>query len=254
MLQIENLTLHAPGSGEGTEPVLNAVSLHLEEGITVGLVGERGSGKLALILAILRLEPVDEGRIVFLGEELLAMSQRAFLTARRAIQPVFSPDFGALPPRHRLTQIFDTTLRAHFPGLTEAQRRHRIADAIHHSGLPFSSRTFQTADLGPLEIQQAVLTRALLAEPRVLLALDFTTGLDAAAQASLLNRLKDLQEQLRLGILFATPDLAVGSFMSDIVHILHRGKIVESAPPEALVNSPSHDYSQKLIAAAMTLH
>lgn len=258
MLHVENLTLRshqASGiAGGGAEAVLENISFTVEEGHTTGLVGERGSGKLALFLALLRLEPVAEGKVIFFGQDLLALPGGAFLEARRRMQPLFSPDFGALPPRQPLHRVLEMTLRAHFAKLSDAQRRHRIDEALQLSGLPFSLRKSAAEDLSRGEIQQAVLARALLAQPRLLLALDFTKGLDAAVQASLLNRLKDLQEAFRLGLLIATPDLAAAAFMSDSLHILHRGRIVESGPAEELVATPSHDYTQKLISAALTLH
>ncbi|MCP5540837.1 MAG: ATP-binding cassette domain-containing protein [Akkermansiaceae bacterium] len=259
LLEIDDLTLTGSLPGRWlrrraeTRTLLDGLSLTVEKGGCTAIVCEEGGGKLPLTLALFRLHPVRSGAIRLDGEDIVPMSERHFHRhVRRRMQGVFPEDFQALNPRMRLEPALRAALALHEPKLQGKDRARRIEKAMELAGAPLSLRGRLPGEMSPADRQRGALARALLVQPRLLVGHDITRGLDASEQAEILNRLGDLRDSLGLSLLLMTHDLAVAAHMGDPIHILSRGKPVESGAPESIVHDPQHDYTRMLVAAAGT--
>ncbi len=225
------------------------VSFTVEAGTTVGLVGESGSGKTTIGKSILKLVPSTGGQILFDGRDILPLSEGEFRPLRREMQMIFQDPFGSLNPRHTIRQIVGEALEIHFPQMTGSERRDRVAELLRQVGLKPEMMERYPHEFSGGQRQRIGIARALAVKPRFIVCDEPVSALDVSVQAQIVNLLQDLQEQLGLTYLFIAHDLAVVEHISDHVLVMYRGKIVESAPAEAIYESPQHDYTRKLLAA-----
>jgi ABC-type microcin C transport system duplicated ATPase subunit YejF len=257
LLEVANLTvLDARRSGRGgyaedASRLLDAVTFSVEERETVAIVGENTSGNLPLALAMVGLLPAAGGDVRFDGESLVGLSDRRLRPFRRQMQVLFSDAFGALPPHQTIARMLAGART--FAGGSRERAEHSldIERAMEKARLSLVTRSQRPEDIDPADRQRAQMARALLMHPRLLICHDFTRGLDASIQASLLNRLCDLRDEFHLTLLVLTHDLAVADHLASEIHILSRGKIVESGRPADILAEPSHDYTRRLIVAAL---
>lgn len=225
------------------------VSFEVEEGTTVGLVGESGSGKSTIGKTLLKLIPATSGEVVFDGKDILPMSENEFRPLRREMQMIFQDPFGSLNPRHTITQIIGEALEIHFPQMNRGDRRERVAELLKQVGLKPEMMERYPHEFSGGQRQRIGIARALAVKPKFIVCDEPVSALDVSVQAQIVNLLQDLQEELGLTYLFIAHDLAVVEHMSDHVLVMYRGKIVESAPAEAIYENPQHDYTKKLLAA-----
>jgi len=229
------------------------VSFTVEEGTTVGLVGESGSGKTTVGRTLLKLTPATSGRIAFAGRDILPMSEREFRPLRREMQMIFQDPFGSLNPRLSIFAIIAEPLEIHFPEMTRAERRERVAELLRQVGLKPEMMTRYPHEFSGGQRQRIGIARALAVKPRFIVCDEPVSALDVSVQAQIVNLLQDLQEELGLTYLFIAHDLAVVEHISDQVLVMYRGKIVEAASAEAIYADPQHDYTRKLLAAVPKL-
>ena len=229
------------------------VSFTVEEGTTVGLVGESGSGKTTVGRTILKLAPATSGRISFAGRDILPLSEREFRPLRREMQMIFQDPFGSLNPRLSIFAIVSEPLEIHFPEMTRAERRERVAELLRQVGLKPEMMTRYPHEFSGGQRQRIGIARALAVKPRFIVCDEPVSALDVSVQAQIVNLLQDLQEELGLTYLFIAHDLAVVEHISDHVLVMYRGKIVESASAEAIYANPQHEYTRKLLAAVPKL-
>ena len=225
------------------------VSFTVEEGTTVGLVGESGSGKTTVGRTILKLTPATSGRISFAGRDILPLSEREFRPLRREMQMIFQDPFGSLNPRLSIYAIVAEPLEIHFPEMTRAERRDRVAELLRQVGLKPEMMARYPHEFSGGQCQRIGIARALAVKPRFIVCDEPVSALDVSVQAQIVNLLQDLQEELGLTYLFIAHDLAVVEHISNHVLVMYRGKIVESASAEAIYADPQHDYTKKLLAA-----
>ena len=225
------------------------VSFTVEEGTTVGLVGESGSGKTTVGRTILKLTPATSGRISFAGRDILPLSEREFRPLRREMQMIFQDPFGSLNPRLSIYAIVSEPLEIHFPEMTRAERRDRVAELLRQVGLKPEMMARYPHEFSGGQRQRIGIARALAVKPRFIVCDEPVSALDVSVQAQIVNLLQDLQEELGLTYLFIAHDLAVVEHISNHVLVMYRGKIVESASAEAIYADPQHDYTKKLLAA-----
>ena len=225
------------------------VSFTVEEGTTVGLVGESGSGKTTVGRTILKLTPATSGRISFAGRDILPLSEREFRPLRREMQMIFQDPFGSLNPRLSIYAIVAEPLEIHFPEMTRAERRDRVAELLRQVGLKPEMMARYPHEFSGGQRQRIGIARALAVKPRFIVCDEPVSALDVSVQAQIVNLLQDLQEELGLTYLFIAHDLAVVEHISNHVLVMYRGKIVESASAEAIYADPQHDYTKKLLAA-----
>jgi ABC-type glutathione transport system ATPase component len=227
----------------GTKHAVRGVSLGVRPGETLGVVGESGSGKSSLGRALVGLEPISGGSVVFDGVALTRKLPRA---TRLDLQMVFQDPASALNPRRRLGRAVAEAAAARSGRLPD---RDELAGLFAHVGLDesFLDRYPRQASGG--QLQRVVLARALAVRPRVLVADEPVSALDVSVQAQVLNLLCDLRDELNLSIVFISHDIAVVRHMSDRIAVMYQGEVVESGDAENVVSEPRHDYTRKLLAA-----
>jgi ABC-type microcin C transport system duplicated ATPase subunit YejF len=258
LLEISGLTLKRPRlrkrlfqHGVDNEVIIDDLSVMLEKGSSLGLVGGEKSGALALTLAILKLGGVASGKITFGGIDLTALSERRFRPLRRRIQAVFPDHFGQLTPDLTITQAFREVLKVWHRRETRDESQARIERVMIACGLPEAVRDLYPVELDAVERQQVTLARALLTGPELLICQGFTEGLDAVQQSELINLLRRLREDFKLTLLVLTDDLAVAHHLGDDIGVLYQGKLLESGTAEAVVSRPEHDYTRRLVSCSM---
>lgn len=235
--------------------LIDDISFEIEAGSITGLVGDTGSGKLALAMAILRIQRASGGAIYFDGgkADLLKLSERRFRPFRRQIQLLLPDDLDPLNPHQNIAAQMRQLVRLHERGLGSAECDSRIEQAAEAAELPSALLQRRPGQMIGAHRLRAAIARALVAGPRLLICYDITTAIDMTVQAEILNLLKDLRERFGLTLFFITHDLAVADHMSDHMLILNRGRIVESGTPKDIVERPEHDYTRRLVASTTSL-
>ncbi len=237
----------------GEIKAVDGVSFDVEAGKTVGLVGESGSGKTTVGRTLLKLTPATSGEALYEGRDLLAMKEGEFRPLRKDLQMIFQDPFGSLNPRMTVLAILAEPLEIHFPEMTRADRRERVAELLRLVGLPADAMGRYPHEFSGGQRQRIGIARALAVKPRFIVCDEPVSALDVSVQAQIVNLLQDLQEQLGVAYLFIAHDLAVVEHMSDHVIVMHHGKVVESAPAEEIYENPRHEYTRKLLAAVPRL-
>jgi len=235
--------------------VLTDTVLDIQRGEVVGLVGESGSGKSTIALAILHLLHLKGGRahgqVIFAGENLLEKSERELRAIRgRRISVVLQSPLTALNPVVKIGAQLREAWRAHASGDKKA-REQAICDALSSVSLPadepFLKRRPSQLSVG--QAQRVVIAMAILHRPDLLIADEATSALDTITQSEILNLFSRLNRELGMAILYISHDLLSVAALCDRIAILNAGKIIECGLPEAIFNSPRHEYTQRLIAA-----
>jgi peptide/nickel transport system ATP-binding protein len=226
------------------------VSLSLEAGETLGMVGESGCGKSTLARMVVRLLPVSSGEIVLDGRELSAW--RAGELAR-TIQMIFQDPFSSLDPRQTVgASVGEPLLLAsrESGGLSQAVLREAVEAILAKVGLAPEYYARYPHEFSGGQRQRIAVARALISGPRLVVCDEPVSALDASVQSQVLNLLKDVQEERRLTYLFISHDLGVVGFMSDRVAVMYLGRIVEQGKRDALFERAAHPYTAALLAAA----
>jgi peptide/nickel transport system ATP-binding protein len=251
LLQVAGLKVHFPirrGLIQRTVGHLRAVddvSLSIEAGRTLALVGESGCGKTTVGKALLRLIEPTAGRIE-LGGETIAAGNTAIL--RRQAQMVFQDPFSSLNPRMRVADILLEGMDALGVGAAR-ERRDAVASLLHQVGLPDDAGGRYPHAFSGGQRQRIAIARALAVSPRLVICDEPTSALDVSVQAQILNLLKDLQESLGLAYLFITHNLAVVEYLAQDVAVMYLGRIVEQGAAADVLRAPRHPYTQALVSA-----
>jgi peptide/nickel transport system ATP-binding protein/oligopeptide transport system ATP-binding protein len=232
---------------------VDGVSFRVEAGKTVGLVGESGSGKTTVGRALLNLIPATGGSVRFEGREILGLPERAFRPLRRRMQIIFQDPFGSLNPRLTIGATLSEPLEIHFPALRAQERRDRVAELLRKVGLDPAMISRYPHEFSGGQRQRICIARALAVEPSFIVCDEAVSALDVSVQASIINLLRDLQDEFGVAYLFISHDLAVVEYLAHEVLVMHHGKIVESGPPERVYSEPAHDYTRTLLAAVPSL-
>jgi len=255
LLKVENLKVSYPlGSGlfSASKKMFNAVdgvSFEINRGEIVGLVGESGSGKTTTGRAIIRLAPVSGGKIFYSGAEISSLSDRAFMPLRKKIQMIFQDPFNSLNPRMDVFKIVSEPLDIHFPKMSKADKRRRVAELLDIVGLDKTHIDRYPHEFSGGQRQRIGIARALAVEPEFIICDEPVSALDVSVQAQIVNLLETLRKELNLTLLFIAHDIAVVEYLSDRIMVMTRGKIVESGDAEQVCSNPQHPYTRELIAA-----
>ena len=253
LVSVQGLKVHFPiragivlNRRVGAVKAVDGVDLEIEEGTTLGLVGESGCGKSTLGRALLRLAPVTEGKVVFDGADVAGMRGEELRRIRQDMQMVFQDPLASLNPRQSVETILTEPLRAH--GIAY-DKRTRVRELLDQVGLPPSAAQKYPHEFSGGQRQRIGIARAIALEPRFVIADEPVSALDVSIQAQVLNLLEELQEKLGLTYLVIAHDLAVVRHVSDEVAVMYLGGIVEQAPSDDLYSEPLHPYTKALMSA-----
>ena len=219
----------------GAVKAVDGVDLEIEEGKTLGLVGESGCGKSTLGRALLRLSPVTEGKVIFDGVDVAGLRGEELRRIRQDMQMVFQDPLASLNPRQSVETILTEPLRAH--GIAY-DKRTRVRELLDQVGLPPSAAQKYPHEFSGGQRQRIGIARAIALEPRFVIADEPVSALDVSIQAQVLNLLEELQQKLGLTYLVIAHDLAVVRHVSDEVAVMYLGGIVEQAPSDDLYSQP----------------
>jgi peptide/nickel transport system ATP-binding protein len=231
---------------------VDEVSLSLQPGETLGLVGESGCGKTTLARLALRLIEPSAGRIRFEGRDISHLPEVELRPLRQRFQAIFQDPFSSLNPRMRVGEIVAEPLRNF--GAGAAERRRRAAELLETVGLPGDAvRRYPHAFSGG-QRQRIGIARALALKPRLIVCDEAVSALDVSVQAQILNLLAELQRRLDLTLLFISHNLAVVRHVSDQVGVMYLGRVVELADKADLFARPRHPYTRMLLDAIPDIH
>jgi oligopeptide transport system ATP-binding protein len=238
------------GGGGGLVYAVDGVSLNIGRGEVLGLVGESGSGKSTVGRCIMRLLDPTSGTVRLNGVDVTGLSRRQMRPLRRDMHMVFQDPYSSLNPRMTAGQIVEEPLRLH--GVARgSEAETRVGDLFEKVGLGAQMRFRYPHELSGGQRQRIGLARALVLQPSLIIADEPVSALDVSVQASIINLLMDLQEDMGFSCLFITHALSAVEFIADRVAVMYLGKIVEEAPREELFASPKHPYTQALLSAVL---
>ncbi|WP_244929223.1 ATP-binding cassette domain-containing protein [Nocardioides sp. W7] len=226
-------------------PALNGVSVEVQRGETLAIIGESGSGKSTLGRIMLRLTDTTSGRVVFDGRDLLAMKESDVRRMRSRMNYIFQNPYGAVNRRHTIERILAAPLEVH--NLYRGNRRSRCVELLDMVSLLPTHLDRFPHELSGGQLQRVVIARALATNPDFVVADEPTTGLDVITSARLVTLLDDLKRQLGLSMMFISHDLRTVAQLADRIVVMRKGGTVEHGACNDLLLNPQHPYTQKLI-------
>ncbi|MEM7112790.1 MAG: oligopeptide/dipeptide ABC transporter ATP-binding protein [Chloroflexota bacterium] len=231
--------------------VLDQLNLDIQEGETLGIVGESGCGKSTLANTLLRLIPATSGEVIYDGSNIMQASKTDLRKLRQHFQMVFQNPFTSLNPRMKVRDIVAEPLITHTK-LSESELDERVLALLQESGLNEEHLPRFPHELSGGQAQRVAVARALALNPKFLILDEPTSALDVSVQAQIINLLVHLQKVHKLTYLFISHDLGVVQHIADRIAVMYLGEIVEMGSSEAVFANPQHPYTQALLSATPT--
>lgn len=256
-LRVEHISVYYPmrsGVFSRVSHYLKAVddvSFRLDEGEILAVIGESGCGKSTLAQALVGLLPWKSGTYTVFGKSVDVSLAKAFADVRKSVQMVFQDPYSSLNPRQTVSQILIYPAVAN--GISKGEALDRAKEKLQLVGLPQNSLERYPHEFSGGQRQRIGIARALMLEPKVLIADEVTSALDVSVQAKVLKLLENLRQNLGIAILFISHDiLTVRSFANKVI-VLYKGREKESGPVESVLENPKHPYTKSLMASVPTL-
>ncbi|MFJ7935350.1 ABC transporter ATP-binding protein [Sporosarcina sp. NPDC096371] len=252
-LEVEDLKVHFPihggilGRTVDHVRAVDGVSFSIEKGKTYGLVGESGSGKTTTGRAIIGLNQITSGRVLFEGQDITNL-RRSKMDARREIQMIFQDPYSTLNPKKRVFDIVSEPLR-NYENLSRNEEKKRVQELLELVGLSPESIHKYPHEFSGGQRQRIGIARAIALKPKLIIADEPVSALDVSVQAQVLNFMQEIQRELGLTYLFISHDLGIIRHMCDRIGIMYKGRYVEEGTPDDIFSNPQHIYSKRLVAA-----
>jgi len=254
LLEVKDLCKHYPirkgllSRVSGYVYAVDGISFTINEGETLGLVGESGCGKSTVGRTILKLIEPTRGEIIWRGERIDELSRSQMRPYRKQIQAVFQDPYSSLNPRMRSADIVSEPLR-NYESLSKIEGRERVAALFERVGLRPDQMLRFPHEFSGGQRQRLGIARALSVQPKLIMLDEPVSALDVSVQAQVINLLEELQHEFKVSYLFVAHDLAVVKHISHRVAVMYLGRIVELAPTKELFARPSHPYTEALLSA-----
>jgi len=257
LLRVHNLTKEFPVhkglfGAKSAFKAVDKVSFDVYPGETLGLVGESGCGKSTLSRCLLRLIEPTSGEIIFDGDSVLKLDAKPLRHLRRRMQIIFQNPYGSLDARQSIGAALVEPMEIHRLVGSQKQRRQRAIDLLERVGLGASAMNRMPHEFSGGQRQRICIARTLACEPQFIICDESVSALDVSVQATVLNLLKDLQQEFGLTYVFISHDLSVVKFVSDRIMVMNQGQIEEIGLADSIYNNPTQDYTRKLIKAIPT--
>ena len=250
LLRVENLKQYFPVSRGKSFKAVNGVSFEIYPGETYGLVGESGSGKTTIGRSVIRLYTPTEGSVRFNGQEIagrLDRERRNML--RENMQMIFQDPMSSLNPRKKVGDIIGEGLDIHHRAASRAERAALVAEMLEKVGLSSAHAERYPHQFSGGQRQRVGIARALILNPKLVIADECISALDVSIQAQVVNLMKDIQAQTHCAYLFIAHDLSMVKYISDRIGVLHHGYLVETGTTEEIFEDPIHPYTKSLLSA-----
>ncbi|MFY9975152.1 MAG: ABC transporter ATP-binding protein, partial [Chromatiaceae bacterium] len=255
MLEVRDLQVHFPiyrgvfRRTVGQVRAVDGVSLRLDAGRTLALVGESGCGKTTAGKGLLQLVAPTGGSVRYRGLELRGRGHRAMQPFRKDLQIVFQDPFASMNPRMLVGDIVGEGLQALGIERSRSARMRRVGELLELVGLSPDAAERYPHEFSGGQRQRICIARALAVEPKLIVCDEPTSALDVSVQAQILNLLKDLQDRLGIAYLFITHNLSVVAYLAHEVAVMYLGRVVERGPVEQVLEDPRHPYTRALLSA-----
>lgn len=248
MLEVNNLQKRFKVK-KGMLHAVDDVTFRINEGETVGVVGESGCGKSTLGRSLLRLVEPTGGQVLFNGKDITKLNQNELRKTRQEMQIIFQDPFSSLDPRMSVSELIAEPLRLNKLCKSKEEMNERVKKYMELSGLAERLVNTYPHELDGGRRQRIGIARALILEPKFIVCDEPVSALDVSIQAQILNLLQDLQKEMGLTYMFITHDLSVVKHISNDIMVMYLGKIVEKAPVDVLFQNPMHPYTKALLSA-----
>jgi len=250
LLHVEGLKQHFRINRRQTTKAVDGISFDIYEGETYGLVGESGSGKSTTGRAIIRLYDPTDGKIIFDGHDIsgkLKKEDASYLRTNMAM--IFQDPMACLNPRKKVKQIIAEGLEIHHLCKNQAEIDEKVNNILDKVGLSREQATRFPHQFSGGQRQRVGIARALVMNPKLVIADECISALDVSIQAQVVNLMKDLQDELGTTYLFIAHDLSMVKYISDRIGVMHMGHIVETGTTDEIFQNPIHPYTKSLLSA-----
>lgn len=250
LLKVENLVQHFPVSRTYTVKAVNGVSFNIYPGETYGLVGESGSGKTTIGRSIIRLYNPTNGRITFNGKVISGALDRDTRSMLRSdMQMIFQDPMASLNPRKKVGDIISEGMDIHHHFANRQEREEKISEMLKKVGLSPEHAARYPHQFSGGQRQRVGIARALIMNPKLIIADECISALDVSIQTQVVNLMKNIQAETQCAYLFIAHDLSMVKYISDRIGVLHLGYMVESGTKEEIFSHPVHPYTKSLLSA-----
>lgn len=255
LLEVKHLKKYFPLKGSRTDylKAVDDVSFTVNQGEVLGIVGESGCGKSTMGKTLIQLFTPTEGEILLNGENITVLSSKKVRQKRREMQIIFQDPFASLNPRMKVFKIIEEPL-VNFRIGTKEERKQRVYDVAKQVGLTHKQLERFPHEFSGGQRQRIGIARALVSNPKLIVADEPVSALDVSIQSQVLNIMKDLKKELNLTYIFISHDLSVVHHFCDRIGVMYLGKIVEIADKHELFNNPKHPYTKALLSALPKSH